>query len=109
VNHSGSALDFLERTALDAQVSSDKIRSITSRVSTKGDYPMSQLGNGLKLVAKLIGGGLPTRIFYVSQGGYDTHTNQANAHPRLLRDLGDSTKAFVADMKAQVTCRECWS
>jgi len=101
VNHSGSALDFLERTALDAQISSDKIRSITSRVSTKGDYPASQLGNGLKLVAKLIGGGLPTRIFYVSQGGYDTHTNQANAHPRLLRDLGDSTKAFVADMKAQ--------
>ena len=101
MNHSGSALDFLERTALDAQVSSDKIRSITSRVSTKGDYPASQLGNGLKLVAKLIAGGLPTRIFYVSQGGYDTHTNQANAHPRLLKDLGDSMKAFVSDMQAQ--------
>jgi uncharacterized protein (DUF1501 family) len=101
LNHSGSALDFLERTALDAQVSSDQIRSIAGRISTKGEYPASQLGNALKLVAKLIGGGLPTRIFYVSQGGYDTHTNQTGAHPRLLKDLGDSMKAFAGDMQAQ--------
>ncbi len=99
--HSGSVLDFLERTALDAQVSSDKIRAIANRVSTKGEYPGSQLGSSLKLVAKLIGGGLPTRIFYVSQGGYDTHTNQTGAHERLLRELGDSVKAFVQDIKEQ--------
>jgi uncharacterized protein (DUF1501 family) len=55
----------------------------------------------LKLVAKLIGGGLATRIFYVSQGGYDTHTNQNNAQDRLLKDLGDSVSAFVEDMKGQ--------
>jgi len=101
VTHSGSALDFLERTALDAQVSSDQIRSIASRVDSRGNYPASQLGNSLKLVAKLIGGGLPTRIFYVSQGGYDTHTNQTGAHERLLKDLGDSVKGFIADIKAQ--------
>jgi len=28
--HGGSPLDFIERTALDAQVSSDKIRAIAS-------------------------------------------------------------------------------
>src|ERR1019366_3775095 len=78
VRHVGSTLDFLERTALDAQVSSDTIRGIASRANNLATYPDSQLGNSLKLVAKLIGGGLPTRIFYVSQGGYDTHTNQAN-------------------------------
>ena len=101
VRHTGSVLDFLERTALDAQVSSDKIRGIASRVNNLATYPASQLGNSLKLVAKLIGGGLPTRVFYVSQGGYDTHTNQANTQERLLRDLGDSVKAFVEDMKGQ--------
>jgi uncharacterized protein (DUF1501 family) len=101
VSHTGSVMDFLERTALDAQVSSDKIRSIASRVSNRATYPGSQLGNSLKLVAKLIGGGLPTRIFYVSQGGYDTHTNQANAQERLLKDLGDSVQAFVEDLKGQ--------
>jgi uncharacterized protein (DUF1501 family) len=101
VRHTGSALDFLERTALDAQVSSDKIRSIAGRVDNLATYPGSQLGNSLKLVAKLIGGGLPTRIFYVSQGGYDTHTNQANTQERLLKDLGDSVSAFVDDIKGQ--------
>ena len=101
VRHNGSVLDFLERTALDAQVSSDTIRGIASRVNNLASYPGSQLGNSLKLVAKLIGGGLPTRIFYVSQGGYDTHTNQANTQERLLKDLGDSVKAFVEDMKGQ--------
>ena len=97
----GSVMDFLERTAMDAQVSSDEIRAISARTENKATYPGSQLGSSLKLVAKLIGGGLPTRVFYVSQGGYDTHTNQVGTHQRLLKDLGDSVKAFVDDMKAQ--------
>jgi uncharacterized protein (DUF1501 family) len=98
---SGSALDFLERTALDAQISSDEIRAISNRTVNKAAYPASQLGNSLKLVAKLIGGGLPTRIFYVSQGGYDTHTNQVGTHARLLKDLGDAVKSFCDDLAAQ--------
>jgi uncharacterized protein (DUF1501 family) len=97
----GRAVDFIERTALDAQMSSDTVRNIASRVQNQATYPGSQLGNSLKLVAKLIGGGLPTRIYYVSQGGYDTHTNQVATQQRLLQDLGDSTKAFVDDLKAQ--------
>ena len=97
----GRAIDFISRTALDAQMSSDKVRAIAARVQNQAVYPGSQLGNSLKLVAKLIGGGLPTRIYYVSQGGYDTHTNQLNSQQRLLGDLADSTKAFVDDMKAQ--------
>ncbi|MDD5140722.1 MAG: DUF1501 domain-containing protein [Verrucomicrobiales bacterium] len=97
----GSAVDFISRTALDAQMSSDKVRDIAAKAQNQATYPGSQLGNSLKLVAKLIGGGLPTRVYYVSQGGYDTHTNQVNTQTRLLQDLGDSTKAFVEDMKAQ--------
>ncbi len=97
----GSVLDYLERTALDAQVSSDKIREISGKFTNHATYPPSQLGNGMKLVARLIGGALPTRIFYVSQGGYDTHTNQAGPQARLLQDLGDSVTAFVEDLKAQ--------
>jgi uncharacterized protein (DUF1501 family) len=101
----GRAVDFIERTALDAQMSSDEVRDIALRVQNQATYPGSQLGNSLKLVAKLIGGGLPTRIYYVSQGGYDTHTNQAATQQRLLKDLGDSTKAFVDDLKAQGNMR----
>jgi uncharacterized protein (DUF1501 family) len=97
----GRAVDFIERTALDAQVSSDEIRKIAAQVQNQAQYPASQLGSSLKLVAKLIGGGLPTRIYYVSQGGYDTHVNQVATQQRLLGDLGDSVKAFVDDLKAQ--------
>jgi uncharacterized protein (DUF1501 family) len=97
----GRAIDFISRTALDAQMSSDQVRAIAAKVQNQATYPGSQLGNSLKLVAKLIGGGLPTRVYYVSQGGYDTHTNQVNSQQRLLGDLADSTKAFVDDMKAQ--------
>ena len=97
----GRAVDFISRTALDAQHSSEEIRNIAAKVQNQANYPGSVLGNSLKLVAKLIGGGLSTRIYYVSQGGYDTHTNQLAAQQRLLGDLADSVKAFVDDMKAQ--------
>ena len=71
-----------------------------ARCRTKPPIPARHWPTRLKLVAKLIGGGLPTRIYYVSQGGYDTHTNQLGQHQRLLQDMGDSLKAFVADLKA---------
>ena len=97
----GRAVDFITRTALDAQHSSDEIRNIAAKTQNQSVYPGSLLGGSLKMVAKLIGGGLPTRIYYVSQGGYDTHTNQIASQQRLLQDLGDSIKAFTDDMKAQ--------
>ena len=38
----GSVLDFIERTALDAQISSDEIRAISSRTENQASYPASQ-------------------------------------------------------------------
>ena len=96
-----SPLDYLERTALDAQISSEKILAISRKASNQASYPASQFANSLKLVGRLIAGGLPTRVYYLSQGGYDTHTNQAGAHERLLRDYGNGIKAFTEDLKKQ--------
>jgi uncharacterized protein (DUF1501 family) len=93
-----SALDFLERTSMDAQVSSDKIRDIASKTKTTSLYPRSGLANNLQLVARLIAGGLPTRIFYVSQGGYDTHTGQRGGQDGRLKELAESVKAFTDDL-----------
>lgn len=97
----GSPLEYLQRTAMDAEISSDKVRSVADKAKNQVRYPSSQLGSGLSLVSRLIAGGMNTRIFYVSQGGYDTHTNQRSSQERLHRDLGDSVKAFVDDLKAQ--------
>ena len=99
--HNGqNALDFLERTSMDAQVSSDKIRDIAGKVKNMATYPGGGLANNLKLVARLIAGGLPTRVFYVSQGGYDTHTNQRGSQDNRLKELADSVKAFTEDLTA---------
>ena len=95
-----SALDFLERTAMDASVSSDKIRDLAGKVKNKAAYPKTSLASQLGLVARLIGGGLPTRVFYVSQGGYDTHFQQRASQDGHLKELGDAVKAFTDDLIA---------
>lgn len=95
-----SPLDFLERTALDAQVSSDQIRALSRKARNQATYPAGRLANDLKLVARLIAGGLGTRVYYVSQGGYDTHTGQLPSHQRLLTELGGSLQAFLGDLRA---------
>src|SRR5205823_4265240 len=47
-----SPLDYLERTALDAQLSSDRILAASRRVQNQAAYPPSQLANSLRLVAR---------------------------------------------------------
>ena len=100
LNNGQSALDFLERTSMDAQVSSEKIRDIAGKVKNMATYPGGGLANNLKLIARLIAGGLTTRVFYVSQGGYDTHTGQLGAQNARLKELTDSVKAFTDDLTA---------
>lgn len=65
------------------------------------------LANKLKLVAKLIKGGLRTKIYVVSLGGFDTHADQVvenetstGVHAELLRELSDAIYAFQDDLKA---------
>ena len=96
-----NALDFLERTEMDVQVTQKEIAAASGRGKNGVPYPGSWLGNQFALISRLIAGGLKTRIYYVSQGGYDTHTGQAGAHDRLLREMGESVSAFLADLKAQ--------
>ncbi len=95
-----SAADFLQRTALDAQISSE-IRAIARKTKAGVTYPKAQLANRLSLIARMIGGGLTTRVYYASQGGFDTHAGQLNAHDRLMTELNDALAAFVADLKQQ--------
>ncbi len=100
--HAGmNSLDFLERTTLDAQVSSDKVLEIARKTRPQATYPNNKLADSLSLVARMIAGGLPTRVYYVSHGGYDTHQGQANTHERLMKEFGSALGAFCADLKAQ--------
>jgi uncharacterized protein (DUF1501 family) len=93
---------FLMRTALDAQISSDLIRrAVRQRPHVR--YPGGPLSRDLAMVASMIRAGLRTRVYYVSQGGYDTHAGQGNQngrHGQLLQALSQSLLAFYRDLKA---------
>ena len=97
----GDNLDFLRRTAMDARMSSDKVLAITRKSQSPVSYPPGNLANSLNLVARLIAGGLPTRVYYVGQGGYDTHSNQSGSHERLLGEMDAALATFAADLRAQ--------
>ena len=94
-------LEFLERVALDAQVSSAKILELASKHRTSVRYDGTPLARNLNLVARMIAGGMPTRVYYVSHGGFDTHNQQANSHDRLLGQLDSALKSFFTDLKEQ--------
>jgi uncharacterized protein (DUF1501 family) len=96
-----STLDFLQRTALDAQLSSDKILAIARKYRSTVPYPPGQLAASLNIIARMIAGGLPTRVYYASQGGFDTHAGQLNTHDRLMGEFNGAIAAFVADLKQQ--------
>ena len=52
----------------------------------------------LRLVARLIKGGLGSKIYMVSIGGFDTHGNQSLTHEVLLTYVADAIKKFYDDL-----------
>ncbi|MFB0985256.1 MAG: DUF1501 domain-containing protein [Phycisphaerales bacterium] len=91
---------YLMRTSLDAQISSDRIRAAVRRSANAG-YPRGPLADQLRLIAAMIRDGMPTRVYYATLGGFDTHGSQSGSHANLMGQLGDSVKAFQADLDAQ--------
>lgn len=97
----GDTLDFLQRTTLDATISSERILATIAKSKPTVAYPAGRLARDLNTVARLIAGGMPTRVYYVSQGGYDTHSHQSDSHAQLMAELGGALSAFAADLKEQ--------
>lgn len=94
-------LDFVRRTAMSTYASSQRLEEIGKNYQPKAPYPSSGLANRLKIAAQLIDAGIGARIFYVSIDGFDTHANQAAAHPNLLSQVSDSIAAFYKDVAAR--------
>ncbi len=61
-------------------------------------FPKSSLGGQLQQVAQIIqvrsALGLPRQIFFVSSGGFDTHSDQLVQQTSLYQDLSQSMNAF---------------
>ena len=72
------------------------------KAANAAHYPTSGLASGLQdLSPKLITGGVGTRVYYLSLGGFDTHANQPRQHANLLGELADGLTAFYSDLEMQ--------
>ncbi len=102
----GDALQYVRLVAKQANQYSTRILSAATAVPTQGVYPTGNtLADQLKIVARLIKGGLKTRVYMVSMGGFDTHSAQTNTdtatgnHATLMQRLSDAVKAFQDDLQ----------
>jgi len=97
-NGDSQLLGFIHDSASVALRTSQRIENVIDERGGDNGYPATRLGRKLQAVSQLIESGLPTRIYYVTHEGFDTHSNQLEAHAGLLRELGDATAAFMRDL-----------
>ncbi|MBK8658995.1 MAG: DUF1501 domain-containing protein [Bacteroidetes bacterium] len=102
----GFELSYIRQVAQQTDQYAGVITAAANSVTQQNTYPSNNsLAAQLKIVAQLIAGGLKTRIYMVSMGGFDNHSNQVVAgntatgtHATLLQELSDAVKAFMDDL-----------
>jgi uncharacterized protein (DUF1501 family) len=92
-------LSFIRQSLGTAIDSAARLKEVAASYQPAADYPKTQLAANLKTVAQLIAGELGTRIFFVSLGGFDTHSRQAGSHSALLAELSGAVAAFFKDLR----------
>lgn len=100
----GLELEYIRNIALEANHYAKPVRDAANTVQNNDVYPTgNDVAERLKIVARLIAGGLDTPIYVVSQKGYDTHAQQDNGatprHTQLLGALSSAIGAFFEDLK----------
>ncbi len=106
-NAIGKELAYIREVSNQAQIYNTAIKKAALKVTSQGTYPSgNSLAEQLKIVAKLIKGGLKTKIYMVNIGGFDTHSNQVDPtdtslglHAKLLGQLSEAISAFQNDLK----------
>jgi uncharacterized protein (DUF1501 family) len=104
----GNELTYLRTVAKQTNKYADVIVSAAKKVTSQyGGYPANNpLAAQLKTVARLIAGGLKTRVYMVSMLGFDTHAGQVQGdntttgtHSVLLKQVSDAIYAFMQDLQ----------
>jgi uncharacterized protein (DUF1501 family) len=94
-------LSYVHESAKIAHQTSHRLEKVDRGSRQQYGYPGSSLGRNLNVIAQLIGSGLGTKIYYTTLDGFDTHSNQQQAHQGLLSDLGDSVHSFINELADQ--------
>ena len=103
----GKELSFIRMVSQQTQKYATVIKAAATNTVQQVSYPTkNSLGDQLKIVARLIKGGLKTRVYMVNYGGFDTHSAQVDSvdntkgnHATLLGNVSDAIKAFQDDLK----------
>ena len=93
-------LAFIQRTACDAQAASSQVRAAVAGQSETRFPNNNPLGQQLAMVAKMVAAELPTRVYYVTLGGFDTHSQQEGRHNALLGQFSAAMQAFYKELDA---------
>lgn len=103
--NAGYELGFLRSIAKQTNQYSARIKKASDSVTQQVTYPNNNLASQLKIVARLIKGGLQTKVYMVNYGGFDTHSGQVvttdtstGTHANLLNILSESIAAFQSDL-----------
>jgi len=103
----GERIELIRILAKQSEQYSSRVKEAAERVTQQSSYPSYDLADQLKIVARLVAGGLQTRLYMVELRRFDTHADQVDrsdptkgTHSDLLRQLGSSIKAFVKDCES---------
>jgi uncharacterized protein (DUF1501 family) len=108
-SHYGTELQYIVDTDASSNVYAQAISSSFNDGSnfSGANYPDTDLADQLKTVARLMRGGIETKIYLVRLGGFDTHANQVQAagdlqgrHYNLLDELSTAVEAFMRDLNS---------
>jgi uncharacterized protein (DUF1501 family) len=91
---------FVRRSTLDAYATSERMAEVLRAKDAGARYPATGLAERLRVIARLIKGGVGTRVFYTAQGTYDTHHVQLPIQADLLAELSGALRAFLDDLAA---------
>ena len=104
----GKELSWLRTTISQSNQYASGVNDAVDAGNTIAEYPEGNvIAEKLRNVARLISGGLQTKIYIVELGGFDTHADQITGndtsngtHAELLQTLSDAIAAFQADLLA---------
>ncbi len=107
----GKHISYIRQQQISSVQYAAQIKTAAGKGKNMATYPTANgLADQLKIVARLIHGGLQTRVYYVTLGGFDTHVNQVDAtdttvgqHANLMKQLSDAIAGFQADLALQGT------
>ncbi len=96
----GEQIGFLRSVLNITYKYAPNISKAYTDASNAVSYSDNELSRQLAIVARLIKGGLGTRLYMVTLDGFDTHENQNVQHPRLMRDISAAISEFYDDLNA---------